>query len=57
MIWLFISPFFMCLSLWVAFSPRFRPISWQTFYLNLCAVAINLASFAINLYYFLRIPA
>jgi hypothetical protein len=30
--------------LWVAFSPRFRPMSWSTFYLNLGAAALNLLS-------------
>jgi len=31
----------MFVSLWVAFSKRFRPISWSTFYLNLIAASIN----------------
>jgi hypothetical protein len=31
----------MCVSLWVAFSPKFRPMTWGTFYFNLAAAGIN----------------
>lgn len=47
-LWIVVSSFFMFLSLWVAFSPKFRPISWSTFYLNLGAAGINLASIIAN---------
>lgn len=32
-------------ALWVAFSPKFRPISWSRFYLNIALALANFVAF------------
>jgi hypothetical protein len=48
--WFWGSLFFMCISLWVAFGKRFRPITRGTFYLNLFSVVVNGVSAAHHFY-------
>jgi len=47
---LLVNTFFLCVSLWVAFSPKFRPMSWRVFYFNLGAAAINLFAVILHTY-------
>lgn len=46
----FVNTFFMCLSFWMAFSPRFRPMTWRAFNVNIGAAGINLFAVIIHTY-------
>lgn len=42
--------FFMLATLYAAFSPKYRPISWGSFWLNIAGAVVNAIALGIGLY-------
>jgi len=43
-----VNIFFFFFSMWVAFTPRYRPMSWTAFWFNIGAALLNLLAVGIH---------